>query len=728
MWRNLAKVQSTIQTIGNVVAPALSDGEDEDDSDFDEDDDEGNGGLYSGGEAQDERQGEAATFTNQYSRDSTQYRSNEWRRDGDQHNALEQQQHDSDSHEPAHSGRHRGFGLVGLIAKALDGAAEGSDDDDDDGDEDGEEIYQEQAAHEDRGGYGTDWRFGDSHAREEEQIQFEAPFRQSEDRPEESRLELEPEPMASSPLAPSSASPAPVNDDDSPPAGRVTPVATTALASTLMLDSTSEHNPMRLADPDQLPHPRPFGLVREGGSVSPFGSPASIRSNSQSNGAGAGGRNLLSGGLPTTHEYDDDADSTEESIFGEGAEEGVRSGNSRRLDDVSPPDRGQPGFKGIEAPSDQPPPLEPLGPVFNVAPPPPLYAEPSSPKASSSLTHSSSLNVAQRPDIMPEPLPATISVVPDDTTAILSSAAQDPAPVIDVTREEPVEYSRPPFTDQPNSTAVAPIVSAVPERNSSTSTVAPSPMVNGPLQQQPQQLERERKLERRCRELEDRLMQAEARTQVLEDAAALSKVALAKSERDAMDRLREEFQEKEARLLSAAAEDHEQELRFLKNDAEIQVQSLRQEMAQERDVFEREREYFEQLVAEANARAEQAERQFQRERTRQESTMSQSQKQHDREVQMRAEKLAETMALLDEREDKVSKLKALVQSLQSKLNEHAEGAQLAEDEVEELHHENEELRQAVQRLDVTCKDLQKKNSELHADSNKLSELKVRTGI
>jgi FtsZ-binding cell division protein ZapB len=48
--------------------------------------------------------------------------------------------------------------------------------------------------------------------------------------------------------------------------------------------------------------------------------------------------------------------------------------------------------------------------------------------------------------------------------------------------------------------------------------------------------------------------------------------------------------------------------------------------------------------------------------------------------------------------------------------------------VEELHHENEELRQAVKRLDVTCKDLQKKNSELHADSNKLSELKVRTGL
>jgi chromosome segregation ATPase len=294
--------------------------------------------------------------------------------------------------------------------------------------------------------------------------------------------------------------------------------------------------------------------------------------------------------------------------------------------------------------------------------------------------------------------------------------------------EEPYEYSHPPSMDQPISTAVAPIASAVPERNSSTSTVALSPVVNGPLQQQPQQLERERKLERRCRELEDRLRQAEARTQVLEDAAALSQVALANSERDAMDRLREEFQEKEARLLAAAGEDHEQELRFLKNDAEIQVQSLRQEMAQERDVFEREREYFEQLVAEANARAEQAERQFQRERTRQESTMSQSQKQHDREVQMRAEKLAETMALLDEREDQVSKLKALVQSLQSKLSEHAEGAQLAEDEVEELHHENEELRQAVKRLDVTCKDLQKKNSELHADSNKLSELKVRTGL
>jgi uncharacterized protein YoxC len=95
---------------------------------------------------------------------------------------------------------------------------------------------------------------------------------------------------------------------------------------------------------------------------------------------------------------------------------------------------------------------------------------------------------------------------------------------------------------------------------------------------------------------------------------------------------------------------------------------------------------------------------------------------------MKAEKLAESMALLDEREDQVSKLKTMVQTLQSKLSEHAEGVQLAEDEVDELHHENEDLRQSVEKFEALCKDLQKKNTELHSDSNKLSELRVSTEI
>ena len=82
------------------------------------------------------------------------------------------------------------------------------------------------------------------------------------------------------------------------------------------------------------------------------------------------------------------------------------------------------------------------------------------------------------------------------------------------------------------------------------------------------------------------------------------------------------------------------------------------------------------------------------------------------------------MARLDERNQEVSKLKKLIRTLESKMNEHQEGAEETEEEVEELQTENETLQEHIDSLEGECADLKSHIADLEANAQKFGGMQV----
>jgi chromosome segregation ATPase len=139
----------------------------------------------------------------------------------------------------------------------------------------------------------------------------------------------------------------------------------------------------------------------------------------------------------------------------------------------------------------------------------------------------------------------------------------------------------------------------------------------------------------------------------------------------------------------------------------------------------KERDEMERLLNEAISTVDAAEREKKQSRSKQDNDSAQFQQRQERALRMAEEKLAQTMALLDDREEQVENLDETVKNLKSKMSVHQEGAHEAEEELDELHTENETLRHHVQTFEAQCAELKNKVSELEGESDKVSGLKVR---
>ena len=226
--------------------------------------------------------------------------------------------------------------------------------------------------------------------------------------------------------------------------------------------------------------------------------------------------------------------------------------------------------------------------------------------------------------------------------------------------------------------------------------------------------------EDRSKELERQLRQAEMHIVELQQQAARQMEVEEENQQLQMQR----FQEKEARLLEAAAEDQEQELVLLRNDMDSRFAALQQERDRERKEFVKERDQMERLLNESISTVDAAERDKKQAQSKQDNDSAQFQKRQERALRMAEDKLAQTMALLDDREEQVENLNATVKNLKSKMSVHQEGAHEAEEELDELHTENETLRHHVQTFEAQCAELKSKVSELEGESDKVSGLKV----
>jgi chromosome segregation ATPase len=191
------------------------------------------------------------------------------------------------------------------------------------------------------------------------------------------------------------------------------------------------------------------------------------------------------------------------------------------------------------------------------------------------------------------------------------------------------------------------------------------------------------------------------------------------------EQLMVEFQKKEARLLQATSEDHQQEIRQIQQDAESKIHALEEQMAKERKASLIQQEKYRRLLEEAEGRAETAETQSQHTLKKQENDLAQAQMREHRALRITEEKLAQTMAILDERDDEVIHLKAVLKNLESAMNEHQEGVEEAEEEADLLNTENEAFQKQIDDLEVECEELRSQVGALEADSERLGSIQVR---
>jgi hypothetical protein len=233
-------------------------------------------------------------------------------------------------------------------------------------------------------------------------------------------------------------------------------------------------------------------------------------------------------------------------------------------------------------------------------------------------------------------------------------------------------------------------------------------------------LEETRQWQIRCQELQEKLENAERHIIELQQQAANI------MEQDTSDhqKLIQHFQEKEARLLQAANEEHNQEMLALRREMLTETSLLQNQLFEERKAFQQEREQFERMLTDFRGKVFQVDSHLQSEQEKSEKTVEQMQQQHLRAIRKVEDKLAHAMAVIDERDDDVKRLKETIKKLESKVAEHHEGADEAEEELNELHHENETLHDQVERLEAECTELRNKISKLEGDSEKLVHLKV----
>lgn len=107
-----------------------------------------------------------------------------------------------------------------------------------------------------------------------------------------------------------------------------------------------------------------------------------------------------------------------------------------------------------------------------------------------------------------------------------------------------------------------------------------------------------------------------------------------------------------------------------------------------------------------------------------ETEISQMQQREERALRKADDRVAQTMAVLDERNEEITHLKALIRDMESKVNEHEEGVEEAEEELDELQHENDSLRGLMEKLEQEKEQLKEKLETLEHDSEKLAGLQM----
>lgn len=190
------------------------------------------------------------------------------------------------------------------------------------------------------------------------------------------------------------------------------------------------------------------------------------------------------------------------------------------------------------------------------------------------------------------------------------------------------------------------------------------------------------------------------------------------------EKLMIDFQKKEARRLEASAEEYQHKLMQVENQYRQEISALETRMACEKKEFIQREQSLKNVIEQSKELADRTEKDLRTMTTRHESTVAKVTQQEQRAHRATEEKLAATMALVDERDAMILELNKKINSLESVMNEHEEGVEEVEQEVEELQVENDELQEKIDRLQDECMLLKKRNIDLEDQATKLGPLQM----
>lgn len=228
------------------------------------------------------------------------------------------------------------------------------------------------------------------------------------------------------------------------------------------------------------------------------------------------------------------------------------------------------------------------------------------------------------------------------------------------------------------------------------------------------------KAEMNCQELKIQLEEAKQEIEALRNQAKRDKEKVQSEKED----LIAQFHSKEVRLLQATSEENQNQTLLLEQEYSAKIQNLENSLVTERKSSQEEQEEYKRLLRESYSNVDRVEKQLKAAVNKHEMEINQVQQREERALRKVDDRMAQTMAVLDERDEEIKKLKKSIKAMESKVNEHQEGEEEAEEELEEIHQENESLRETIEKLELEKNNLKDQVATLKSGSEELPGLQM----
>ena len=231
-------------------------------------------------------------------------------------------------------------------------------------------------------------------------------------------------------------------------------------------------------------------------------------------------------------------------------------------------------------------------------------------------------------------------------------------------------------------------------------------------------------LEQRCKTLERQLENAEQHivNMQLETAKRM----------DEEDEWRQELMLKakhdEARLMEASSEmvlqSHQNEMNELRESLEAENRNLREKLEEENSMKNLQLMKLQRQCEEAEAKARTVAAETQNALSLQNASSTQQQQRQQQTVRLTEDKLAQTLAMLDDKSDEVENLKTVIKELKATVMKNQEGTHTMERELDELRKENEILHHNIEVTEEEQEELQKQLEQLEGQGERTSQLQL----
>jgi len=226
-------------------------------------------------------------------------------------------------------------------------------------------------------------------------------------------------------------------------------------------------------------------------------------------------------------------------------------------------------------------------------------------------------------------------------------------------------------------------------------------------------------------ELYSRELQSQLAAAKQEVAALLNQAQQDKERaRFEKDNLIAQFHSKETRLLQATSEENQNQTLLLQQEHSAKIQSLEHSLTKQQKESQDEQAEYKRLLRDSYSEVDRLKSQLQTAVNKHGKEIAQVKQREERALRKVDDRMAQTMAVLDERDEEIKRLKEKIRNTESKLNEHQEGEEEAEEELEEAHQENDTLRQTIENLELEKKNLKEQILTLKSGSEELSGLQI----